>query len=83
MSQFCTNLEGNTKSENGILSKATKILYLLNAKRGTEGTEKDVQVSVEERDVQVQADTSTVSALIDSNTTVPEMKSTGGVMDVF
>ena len=25
MSQFCTNLEGNTKSENGILSKATKV----------------------------------------------------------
>ena len=25
MSRFCTNLEGNTKSENGILSKATKV----------------------------------------------------------
>ena len=25
MSRFCTNLEGITKSENGILSKATKV----------------------------------------------------------
>ncbi|CAH3106461.1 unnamed protein product [Pocillopora meandrina] len=41
MSRFCTNLEGITKSESGsVLSKATKILYLLSAKREKEGNEK-------------------------------------------
>ncbi|PFX12377.1 VHS domain-containing protein [Stylophora pistillata] len=52
MSRFCTNLEEITKSESGsVLSKATKILYLMNAKTEKERIQKDVRFSVEERDV--------------------------------